>query len=163
MNTETQFPPWIPISERSPDPYVAVLTIHEADLYPVAAFVMGNVEEIWMRETEGPEDIPITGRHEQLYRPPTHWMPLPLGPKNSMPMTANTPVQTGRLPRRFLTPDFTTEPVPDSIWVEGKGFVTNPAWEAAPYEETFFDENKKQLPPMSQYEAFREMRKGKKA
>jgi hypothetical protein len=33
-------------------------------------------EQFWMRETEGPEDIPILGRHEFLYRRPTHWLPL---------------------------------------------------------------------------------------
>lgn len=48
----------------------------------------------------------------------------------------NKPTQTGRLPRRFLTPDFTSEPVPDSIWIEGQGFVTNPACASQDWVQT---------------------------
>lgn len=65
-------------------------------------------------------------------------------------------VQTGRLPRRFRSADW-SDLVPDSIHNGDGSFTTNPEWEAAPYEEAFFDNKKQPLPPMSQYEAFRYM------
>ena len=66
---------WQPI-ETAPFDGSTVLTINERDLYPVAAFFC----EVWLRETDGPEDVVIAGRHEPLYRPPTHWRPLPSPP-----------------------------------------------------------------------------------
>ena len=53
------------------------LTIHEQDLFPVAAFKTDD-EGTWLREMEGPEDLePVqNGRYEELYRPPTHIMLL---------------------------------------------------------------------------------------
>ena len=66
---------WQPIS-TAPKDGVVVLTIHEDDLYPQCAFHMG----VWMRQTEGPEDMHGPGKWEPLYRTPTHWMPLPEPP-----------------------------------------------------------------------------------
>lgn len=66
------------------------------------------------------------------------------------------PIQTGRLPRRFRDPDFKS-PIPDSLRLEDGTYVVNPEWDAAEYEETFFF-NGKQLPPMTEHEAFRRMR-----
>lgn len=73
---------WQPI-ETAPEPFRVVLTQHEDDLYPVAAYRLP--EGIWLRETEGPEDVyvPGNGRHGDLFRRPTHWMPLPESPKVS--------------------------------------------------------------------------------
>lgn len=70
---------WRPIDTASPKDFVTVLTIHEDDLYPQAAFRCGTE---WLREMEGPEDTydGRTGKHESLYRRPTHWMPLPEPP-----------------------------------------------------------------------------------
>jgi len=72
---------WIKLDDKRPPPYVSVLTQHIDDLYPVAAFWMGPEGcEMWLRETEGPEDLEIEGRHIELYRPPTHWKELPPSP-----------------------------------------------------------------------------------
>lgn len=52
-----------------------VLTQHKDDLYPVPAYQLDA--GVWLRETEGPEDSFYGGgRHEQLYRTPTHWQLL---------------------------------------------------------------------------------------
>lgn len=69
---------WRPISTA---PYnTVVLVQHVEDLYPVSAYRLRDMEH-WMRETEGPEDSFYGGdRHGFLYRPPTHWMPLPDSP-----------------------------------------------------------------------------------
>lgn len=72
---------WIRIEDEMPKGYVAVLTLHEDDLYPVVAWWMNDDWILWFRETEGPEDVIMNGRLDQLYRPPTHWMPLPHPPK----------------------------------------------------------------------------------
>jgi hypothetical protein len=66
----------------------------------------------------------------------------------------STTIQTGRLPRRFRTPEF-TDPIPDSLRLEDGTYITNPEWEAATYEEAFFDKHGNALPPMSTYEFFR--------
>lgn len=63
---------WMPIATAPHNK--TVLTRHAHDLYPVSAYRM---ETGWYRETEGPEDILVAGRHEPLYRQPTHWMRLP--------------------------------------------------------------------------------------
>jgi hypothetical protein len=76
---------WQPI-ETCPQ-MVSVLTIHQDDLFPVTAFQTGG---IWLREIEGPEDVPANGKHEELRRPPTHWMFLPPGPVPSMASTSTT-------------------------------------------------------------------------
>jgi len=73
---------WISVKEKLPKEFKTVLTQHIEDLFPVSAYLYDNGLSIWMRETEGPEDKAITGRHEELYRPPTHWMPLPEKPKD---------------------------------------------------------------------------------
>lgn len=70
---------WRPI-ETAPN-NMTVLTIHEDDLYPVAAYrtydKVGQ-EWLWCRETEGPEDSFYGAeRHCPLYRTPTHWMHIP--------------------------------------------------------------------------------------
>lgn len=72
---------WRLVSEEAPKEFVTVLTLHEDDLYPVAAFRCppSDVEgEQWLRELEGPEDTfdGRPGKCESLYRAPTHWMPL---------------------------------------------------------------------------------------
>jgi len=72
---------WISVKEKLPEQFVVVLTIHEDDLYPVPAYLYDISENIWVRETEGPEDKIIEGRYRQLFQPPTHWMPLPKHPK----------------------------------------------------------------------------------
>ena len=69
---------WIPLHVSMPVEYKTVLVQHKNDLYPVSAFRMGNT---WFLETEGPEDIWFEGRLRQLYRNPTHWMPLPPPPE----------------------------------------------------------------------------------
>ena len=70
---------WISVDIKMPDDYIAVLTQHEDDLYPVAAYRMGGE---WLRETEGPEDAFYKGgRHQPLYRAPTHWRDLPCSPR----------------------------------------------------------------------------------
>jgi hypothetical protein len=67
--------------ETAPE-FKAVLAFHADDLYPVVAYRIG---EEWFGETEGPEDLFYgRGRHEKLYRTPTHWMPLP-----EVPLTAD--------------------------------------------------------------------------
>lgn len=73
-------PDWRPI-ETAPGDCATVLTIHKDDLFPVAAFQVAPGE--WLREVEGPEDIHVdgSGRYGALYRPPTHWMPIPEGPE----------------------------------------------------------------------------------
>lgn len=71
---------WLHVTADEPGAFKTVLTIHQDDLYPVAAF---QIEPgVWQREVEGPEDIFVngSGRYGALYRPPTHWMPLPDGP-----------------------------------------------------------------------------------
>ena len=73
---------YIDLKERLPKEFETVLTKHKKDLYPVVAYLYDRNLNIWMRETEGPEDIAINGRHEELYRPPTHWMPLPEKPRD---------------------------------------------------------------------------------
>jgi DNA-directed RNA polymerase specialized sigma24 family protein len=79
---------WISVKDALPPRYEAVLTQHIDDLYPVAAYRVHDriyakeVEaDIWLRLIEGPEDVMIVGSHVQLYRNPTHWMPLPEPPK----------------------------------------------------------------------------------
>ncbi len=68
-------------------------------------------------------------------------------------------VQTGRLPRRFKTPDF-KDVVPDSIYDETLGhYITNPEWEKAEYEEVFQDLRGNLLEGLSPYEAFLELSK----
>ena len=75
---------WISVKDRLPKEFETVLTQHVEDLYPVSAFYMINIDrKIWMREIEGPEDIIENGRCGELYRSPTHWMPLPDPPKES--------------------------------------------------------------------------------
>jgi len=69
---------WIKITDKIPEEMVAVLTQHIDDLYPAVAY--RYADNVWLREREGPEDIVLSGRHERLYRPPTHWMPLPIAP-----------------------------------------------------------------------------------
>ena len=55
--------------------FETVLTQHKDDLFPVAAFRVGNM---WLREVEGPEDeCDRPGALQPLYQPPTHWMLLP--------------------------------------------------------------------------------------
>ncbi len=76
---------WQPI-ETAPE-WETVLTQHEDDLYPVPAYKVPdsalNVDH-WLRETEGPEDSFYGGgRHERLYRRPTHWQPLPPRPRRT--------------------------------------------------------------------------------
>lgn len=66
---------WQPI-ETAPE-VRTVLTIHYADLYPVSAFRMGSD---WLREIEGPEDVPDAAKHSVLRRAPTHWMEIPRHP-----------------------------------------------------------------------------------
>lgn len=71
---------WQPI-ETAPRDGTTVLTMHKDDLYPVSALTFKDVGAgEWFRETEGPDDIEINGRHDVLYRTPTHWMPLPEPP-----------------------------------------------------------------------------------
>jgi len=55
-----------------------LLTQHEDDLYPVGAYLMGDV---WFRAIEGPEDTHRDGMNEAIYRTPTHWMVMPESPK----------------------------------------------------------------------------------
>lgn len=72
---------WLPI-EFAP-PYKTLLTIHEDDLFPVCAFYSEqNGQRYWMRIIEGPEDVIRTeqGDHGELYRAPTHFMPVPPSP-----------------------------------------------------------------------------------
>lgn len=67
---------WQPIATAPRDATV-ILTIHEEDLYPVSAYCLPD-STVWRREVEGPEDcIDCPGKHDILYRDPTHWMPLP--------------------------------------------------------------------------------------
>lgn len=62
------------------------MTQHVDDLYPVPAFRLSGgphtPDTYWLRETEGPEDTfdGRKGKCEFLYRPPTHWQPLPESP-----------------------------------------------------------------------------------
>lgn len=76
--------PWHVI-ETAPKDCTTVLTQHIDDLYPAVAFCVldSDGSECWMREMEGPEDTfdGRPGKCEPLYRRPTHWMPLPWGPK----------------------------------------------------------------------------------
>lgn len=65
-------------SEVLPDPCITVLTWHEDDLFPVAAFIFED--GTWIREIEGPEDIGAEdydaipdGKWTPLFRNPTHW------------------------------------------------------------------------------------------
>jgi len=67
-------------------------------------------------------------------------------------------VQTGRLPRRFKTPDF-KDVVPDSLQHEDGHFTTNPEWEKAEYEEIFMTKKGRLIEGKSLYEAFREIHK----
>ena len=80
---------WYPI-ETAPD-YKTVLVQHEEDLYPVPAYKVPDMDPsmvYWHRETEGPEDSFYGGdRHGNLYRAPTHWMPLPQPPNITTPST----------------------------------------------------------------------------
>jgi hypothetical protein len=85
---------WIPLSEWRPNHFVTVFTRHEIDLYPTPAFWTG---ECWLRETEGPEDEPRIGRHEVLYRIPTHWLPIP-------PLTPTQPQENALLREIERTP-----------------------------------------------------------
>lgn len=60
-----------------------VLTQHKEDLFPVPAYRLTDADgtQVWLRETEGPEDSFYGGsRHEPLYRTPTHYRPLPPPP-----------------------------------------------------------------------------------
>ena len=75
-NYESQ---WISVKDRLPEKFKVVLTQHVDDLYPVAAYLYDDT--VWMRETEGPEDIIIAGKHETLFRSPTHWMDNPEPPR----------------------------------------------------------------------------------
>lgn len=70
---------WLPI-ETAPNDGETVLTIHKDDLFPVTAFCIGGE---WLRTFEGPEDVWSPGKWEPLFRPPTHWMPLPTPPSSS--------------------------------------------------------------------------------
>ncbi len=67
---------WINIDDALPKEMVVVLTQHIDDLYPAVAYRYGDNR--WLRKREGPEDIVLSGRDEELYRPPTHLMPLPI-------------------------------------------------------------------------------------
>ena len=69
---------WQPI-ETAPKDGVTILTQHRDDLFPQCAFC---IDGEWLRQTEGPEDVVGlgSGKWEPLYRPPTHWMPLPEPP-----------------------------------------------------------------------------------
>ena len=67
---------WIKTEVCLPKEMVVVLTQHIDDLYPAVAYRYGDNH--WLREREGPEDIVLSGRDEELYRPPTHWMSLPI-------------------------------------------------------------------------------------
>lgn len=72
---------WKELQNRKPEEFKVVLTQHQNDLYPVAAFYLyDGGKMIWMREIEGPEDLVRTGKYEELYQIPTHWMSLPERP-----------------------------------------------------------------------------------
>lgn len=65
---------WRPISTAPINE--TILVQHIDDLFPVPAYQLEP--HIWLGETEGPEDAFYgRGRHEALYREPTHWQPLP--------------------------------------------------------------------------------------
>lgn len=72
---------WRKVTDTEPRDTRTVLTYHVEDLYPVTAFAVGESDgaRCWFREAEGPEETydGRKGKHEPLYRPPTHWMELP--------------------------------------------------------------------------------------
>lgn len=72
---------WQPV-ETAPE-FTTVLTQHVDDLFPVAAFRVG---EGWHLEREGPEDSDegTPGKWASLLRNPTHWQPLPESPLSEM-------------------------------------------------------------------------------
>jgi hypothetical protein len=78
---------WISVKKKLPKQCEVVLTQHIDDLYPVPAYwIFGQFGSeknkiLWLRETEGPEDFLIIGRHCFLCRQPTHWKYLPPPPK----------------------------------------------------------------------------------
>ena len=77
---------WQP-AETAPEG-VTVLTQHVDDPHPVPAYRTSWDDEgdIWRREIEGPEDTFYGGgRHQELYRTPTHYRLLPPRPPKEQP------------------------------------------------------------------------------
>jgi len=74
---------WQPI-ETAPNNKV-VLVQHCDDLFPDVAYQIPG-EKYWLYDGGGPEDVIDPGGHKHflLPREPTHWMPLPDSPMESM-------------------------------------------------------------------------------
>ena len=74
---------WISVLRQPPRCYVTYLTQHVDDLCPVPAFFLGHGHDIWLRESEGPEDLEEfpKGKYDELYRPPTHYRDLDAPPE----------------------------------------------------------------------------------
>jgi len=72
---------WICVETDPPREFEVILTFHIDDLFPVCAFyLIENNRRLWLREIEGPEDDVQLGKMEELFRPPTHWKPVPDSP-----------------------------------------------------------------------------------
>jgi hypothetical protein len=83
---------WVSVEERLPEQGHTVLVQHVDDLYPISAYWLpedgvatGGLIKYstihWHYEGDGPEDtMDCAHKHHELYRAPTHWMPLPPSP-----------------------------------------------------------------------------------